>query len=118
MVLRDHFHRRSRPRWLEAQRHELLAVVLEPCLLSVSSCVLSQSGCLCRSPSVGHVVLCQGPFYRRRLRILTCPPTRTPYDPNEPATTCEHCEPSAVYGLGVTRRSSGACSAFTSFGWF
>jgi hypothetical protein len=63
----------SRPRWLEAQRHELLAVVLEPCLLSVSSCVLS--GCLCRSPWA-TLFCARDRFYRRRLRILTCPPTR------------------------------------------
>ena len=49
IVLRDHFDRRSRPRWLEAQRHERTPVVLEPCLLRS----------LCRR--VYSLVVCVGP---------------------------------------------------------
>jgi len=49
-------------------------------------------------------------FPGARLRTLTSPPTRAPCDPSEVTT----CVPSDAYVLGVTRRRSGVCSAFTS----
>ena len=45
-----------------------------------------------------------------RVSTLTSPPTRAPYDPGEVTSR----EPGVAYGLGATRRSSGACSAFTT----
>ena len=46
-----------------------------------------------------------------RVGPFTSPPTRAPYEPGEAMT----CEPSVVYGLGVTRRRPcKACSAHTS----
>ena len=45
-----------------------------------------------------------------RVSTPTSPPTRAPCDPSDVTTRA----PSDAYVLGVTRRSSGACSAFTS----
>eukprot|EP00964_Phaeocystis_antarctica_P077711 scaffold48270_cov69-Phaeocystis_antarctica.AAC.6 len=42
-------------------------------------------------------------------RTLTWPPSSTPYEPGEATTRV----PSVAYGLGVTKRPSGACSAST-----
>ena len=60
IVLRDRFHRRSRPRWLEAQRHGRTPVVLEPCLLRS----------LCRR--VYSLVVCVGPARPRLDVYRTC----------------------------------------------
>ena len=51
-----------------------------------------------------------------RSSTLTWPPSSAPYEPGEAITW----KPSVAYGLGVTKRPSGACSASTwsIFRWF
>ena len=60
--------------------------------------------------------VCSWNWTCKRLRTLTWPPSSAPYEPGE-ATTCV---PAVAYGLGVTKRPSGACSdsTWSIFRWF